>query len=199
MAKSNEPIEPWRLIESTYAYRDRWLTLRSDSVRLPNGNMLSPYHVIEVADWVNVVAISDVGNMLLVEQYRHAVTRTMLEIPAGHVDPKEGLEAAAQRELREETGYGGGTWHSLGALHPAASRFTNQVHAFLAIGVVRVAQPMQAESESLRLHEIPWADFAAGLRSGAVRLREANQMSTLLLVHLFAATSDDPAIRRFML
>jgi 8-oxo-dGTP pyrophosphatase MutT (NUDIX family) len=199
MAKPSEPIEPWRLIESTYTYRDRWLTLRSDSVRLPNGNMLSPYHVIEIADWVNVVAISDAGDMLLVEQYRHAVTRTMLEIPAGHVDPTEGLEAAARRELLEETGYGGGTWHALGALHPAASRFTNQVHAFLAVGVTRLARPMEEESENLRLHEIPWVEFASGLRSGALRLREANQMSTLLLVHLFAGGSADPAIRRLML
>ena len=199
MAKPSEPIEPWRLIESTYTYRDRWLALRSDSVRLPNGNMLSPYHVIEIADWVNVVAISEAGDMLLVEQYRHAVTRTMLEIPAGHVDPTEGLEAAARRELLEETGYGGGTWHALGALHPAASRFTNQVHAFLAVGVTRLARPMEEESENLRLHEIPWAEFADGLRSGALRLLEANQMSTLLLLHLFAGASADPAIRRLML
>jgi 8-oxo-dGTP pyrophosphatase MutT (NUDIX family) len=199
MPKSKGPIEPWRLVESTYPYRDRWLSLRSDSVRLPNGNMLSPYHVIEMVDWVNVVAISDAGNVLLVEQYRHAVTRTMLEIPAGHVDPKEDLEAAARRELEEETGYGGGAWHALGALHPAASRFTNRVHAFLAVGVTRIAQPIQEESENLRLHEIPWAEFAAGLRSGALRLLEANQMSTLLLLHLFASRSDDPAIRRLML
>jgi len=199
MAKPSEPIEQWRLIESTYTYRDRWLTLRSDSVRLPNGNMLSPYHVIEIADWVNVVAISDAGDMLLVEQYRHAVARTLLEIPAGHVDPTEGLEAAARRELLEETGYGGGTWHALGALHPAASRFTNQVHAFLAVGVTRLARPMEEESENLRLHEIPWAEFAVGLRSGTLRLHEANQMSTLLLLHLFAGASADPAIRRLTL
>jgi hypothetical protein len=49
------------------------------------------------------------------------------------------------------------------------------------------------------LHEIPWAEFADGLRSGALRLREANQMSTLLLVHLFASQSSDPAIRRLIL
>lgn len=195
----DKPIEPWRLVESTYTYRDRWLTLRSDSVRLPNGNALSPYHVIEVADWVNVVAISDTGHMLLVEQYRHAVARTLLEIPAGHVDPREGIEAAARRELLEETGYGGGAWHALGALHPVASRFTNRVHAFLAVGVVRQARPLEEESEVLRLHEIAWPEFAAGLRSGALRLHEANQMSTLLLVHLFASASSDPSIRRFIL
>jgi 8-oxo-dGTP pyrophosphatase MutT (NUDIX family) len=194
-----KPIEPWRLIESTYAYRDRWLSLRSDSVRLPNGGTLSPYHVIELADWVNVVAISASGHMLLVEQYRHAVGGTLLEIPAGHVDPQEALEAAARRELLEETGYGGGTWHALGALHPAASRFTNQVHAFLAMGVTRLAPPVEEESENLRPHEIPWPDFADGLRSGRLRLREANQMSTLLLLHLFAGSSSDPAIRRLTL
>jgi len=192
-------IEPWRLLESIYSFSDRWLRLRSDTVRLPGGSTLTPYHVIEAADWVNVVAISEAGCILLVEQYRHAVTRTMMEIPAGHVDAGEVPEAAAHRELKEETGYGGGTWHALGALHPAASRFTNQVHAFLAVGVTRLARPMEEESENLRLHEIPWAEFADGLRSGALRLLEANQMSTLLLLHLFAGASADPAIRRLML
>jgi 8-oxo-dGTP pyrophosphatase MutT (NUDIX family) len=194
-----KPIEPWRPIASTYVYRDRWLALRSDSVRLPNGSTLSPYHVIELADWVNVVAISASGHVLLVEQYRHAVARSLLEIPAGHADPQEDPEAAARRELLEETGYGGGTWHALGALHPAASRFTNQVHAYLALGVTRLTLPVEEESENLRLHEIPWAEFAEGLRSGRLRLREANQMSTLLLLHLFASGSAEPAIRRLAL
>jgi len=118
----SNPIEPWRLLDSTYAFRDRWLSVRSDTVRLPGGKTLSPYHVVEVADWVNVVAISEAGNVILVEQYRHAVKRVMLEIPAGHVDPREDREAAARRELLEETGYGGGTWHALGALRSSCAR-----------------------------------------------------------------------------
>jgi 8-oxo-dGTP pyrophosphatase MutT (NUDIX family) len=192
-------IEPWRLLSSIYSFSDRWLRLRSDTVRLPGGSTLTPYHVIEAADWVNVVAISEVGCIVLVEQYRHAVTRTMFEIPAGHIDANETSEAAARRELQEETGYGGGQWHALGSLHPAASRFNNRVHSFLALGVTRVAAPLQEESENLHLHEIPWTEFVAGLRDGTMRLPEANQMSSLLLVHLLASASDDREIQRLKL
>src|ERR1700759_1174006 len=170
-------LEPWRLLSSIYAFSDRWLKLRSDTVRLPGGSPLTPYHVIEAADWVSVGAISEAGCIVLVEQYRHAVTRSMLEIPAGHVDAGEAPEAAARRELLEETGYGGGQWHSLGTLHPAASRFNNQVHSFLALGITKLAAPAQEESENLHLHEIPWPEFVAGLRAGAMWLPEANQMS----------------------
>jgi 8-oxo-dGTP pyrophosphatase MutT (NUDIX family) len=195
----SNPIEPWRLLDSTYAFRDRWLRVRSDTVRLPGGKTLSPYHVVEVADWVNVVAISEAGNVVLVEQYRHAVQRVMLEIPAGHVDPQEDREAAARRELLEETGYGGGAWHALGALHPVASRFANQVHSYLALGVRKVGQPLQEESENLHIREIPWTDFVAGLQTGKLRLFEANQMSSVFLLHLYATASCDPAISKLRL
>jgi 8-oxo-dGTP pyrophosphatase MutT (NUDIX family) len=195
----SKPIEPWRLVESTYAFRDRWLSVRSDTVVLPGGQTLSPYHVVEVADWVNVVAISEAGNIVLVEQYRHAVKHSLLEIPAGHVDGNEEREAAARRELLEETGYGGGTWHALGALHPVASRFTNQVHSYLALGVRKLGVPLQEESENLHLHEMPWAEFVAGLHSGKLRLQEANQMSSVFLLHLYATASTDPVISQLRL
>ncbi len=143
---------------------------------------------------MNVIAINEAGNVVLVEQYRHAVQHAMIEIPAGHVEAGEEIEAAARRELREESGYGAGTWHALGSLHPVASRFSNRVHSFLALGVRKVGEPVQEESENVRVREVPWPEFTAGLRSGTFRLLEANQMSSVFLLHLYASASGDPAI-----
>jgi ADP-ribose pyrophosphatase len=193
---TDRPTGAWTLLSSTYPYRDRWLTLRSDTVALPGGETLSPYHVIESPDWVNAIAITDAGDIVLLEQYRHAVQQTMLELPAGHVDPDETPEAAVKRELLEETGHEAARWHDLGALFPAASRFTNKVRSYLAMGVRPVRAPVSGGSETLRVRPIPWARFVAGLYSGDMMLREANQLASVFLLHLYAKTSDDPAIAR---
>jgi len=188
--------EAWKLLSSTYSFRDRWLTLRSDTVALPGGETLSPYHVIESPDWVNAIAITDDGHIVLVEQYRHAVRQTMLELPAGHVDAGEAPEVAVKRELLEETGHEAASWHDLGALFPAASRFTNKVRSYLAMGVRPVRAPVSGGSETLRVRSIPWATFVAGLYSGDMMLREANQLASVFLLHMHAKSSRDPEIAK---
>ncbi len=193
---TDQPTGAWKLLSSTYSFRDRWLTLRSDTVALPGGETLTPYHVIESPDWVNAIAITDDGNIVLVEQYRHAVRQTMLELPAGHVDPGEAPEVAVKRELLEETGHEAAHWHDLGALFPAASRFTNKVRSYLAVGVRPVRAPVSGGSETLRVRSIPWAEFVAGLYSGDMMLREANQLASVFLLHMHAKSSSDPAIAR---
>lgn len=189
-----DKIKPWKLLRSTYPYRDRWLTLRSDTVELPDGHELSPYHVIESPDWVNAIAITPERNIVLVEQYRHAVQSTMLELPAGHVDAGEAPEVAVKRELLEETGCATENWHDLGALFPAASRFTNKVRSYLAIGVRQVREPHHETGENIRVRSIPWTRFVEGLYSGDMMLREANQLASVFLLHMHAKSGADPAI-----
>jgi 8-oxo-dGTP pyrophosphatase MutT (NUDIX family) len=193
------PIEPWRVLTSRYSFRDRWLAVRSDTVQLPNGRTLEAYHTVEADDWVNVIAITEAGSIVLVEQYRHPIGQTLIELPAGMIDAGETAEAAARRELLEETGHGGGRWHDLGALFPVAARLANQVRTWLALDVRKVGDPAPDASESIRLHEMPWERFAADLRSGRRPILEAPQMASLFLLSLFAQSSADSAIARLRL
>ena len=193
------PVEPWKVLTSRYSFRDRWLAVRSDTVQLANGRTLEAYHTVEADDWVNVIAITEAANIVLVEQYRHPVGRTLIELPASMIDAGETAEAAARRELLEETGHAGGRWHDLGALFPVAARLANQVRTWLALDVRKVADPAPDASESIRLHEMPWEQFAADLRSGGRPILEAPQMASLFLLSLFAQSSADSTIARLRL
>ncbi len=193
------PIDSWKVVKSRYSFQDRWLSVRSDTVVLPNGQTLDPYHTIEAADWVNVIALTETGNIVLVEQYRHSIGRTLTELPAGMIDAGETPEAAARRELLEETGHGGGQWHDLGAMFPVAARLATEVHAYLALDVRQIAHPAPDSSESIRVHEVPWNRFAADLRSDRRPILEAPQLASLFLLSLFAQSSADPRIARLKL
>lgn len=196
---SDKSIEPWKTVRSRYALQDRWLSVRSDTVVLPNGRTLDAYHAIEAPDWATIIAVTTTGNVVLVEQYRHAIGRTLIELPAGMIDDGETPEVAARRELLEETGHADGEWHDLGALFPVASRLANRVHTHLALDVHKVAEPKPDSSENIRVHLVPWDRFADDLRSDRRPIQEAPQMASLFLLSLFARANADPRIKRLAL
>src|SRR5579859_5168356 len=91
-------------------------------------------------DWVSVVPVTKDGDFVLVRQYRIGIDAPTLEIPGGVIDDGQEPAFAALRELREETGYGGGTLVSLGATQPNPALQNNWHHMFLADGVERVGE-----------------------------------------------------------
>ena len=107
----------------------------------------APHYAIETDDYVSILAVSDAGRVPLVRQYRPAVECETLELPSGHVDPGETPEAAAHRELKEETGYAAGEMTLLGALLPDTGRMGNRQWCFFAAGAVRTG--MEPEEEGL--------------------------------------------------
>lgn len=130
-------IKKWEVVDSQYIISRPWLTARRDTVRLPDGRINPEYYVLEYPTWVNVIAVTDEGKYLMVQQYRHGLQEVFTELVAGVVEKGEDPLTAAQRELMEETGYSGGEWELLTVLSQNPSATNNLTYCYIARNVVR--------------------------------------------------------------
>jgi 8-oxo-dGTP pyrophosphatase MutT (NUDIX family) len=151
-----------RLLETPY------FNLRSDRLRLPDGSVKDPYYVLERPDAAIIFPITGDGEVVLVRQYRPPLERLELGLPAGLVEPGEEPEAAARRELKEETGYGGGEWEPLGSLASSPSLKDNWAYLFLARGVEETAPPDPDEHESIEVVHVPLGEISGLVHSGEI-------------------------------
>lgn len=115
-------------------YDGHFLTLKRDTVRLPDGKTATR-EFVEHPGAVMVLPLLDDGRVLMERQYRYPVGRVMVEFPAGKLDPQEGALACAQRELREETGYRANEFVYLTRIHPVISYSTEFIDLYLARGL----------------------------------------------------------------
>src|SRR5436309_1627786 len=174
-----------RVLHSERVFAGRLLNLRVDRVALPNGRETTR-EVVEHPGAVAIVPLHDDGRVVLVRQYRHAVGRSLLEIPAGTLDQgEESAEAAAARELQEETGYRAARLTPLATFYPAPGFATERMTVFLATGLTDGDQG-QMEDENITVETIPLAELPALLARG--ELADAKTLVGLLLARDAAAT-----------
>jgi len=141
----------WEKLRSKYLIKRWWMNLREDHVRLPNGQELEEYHVIEYPDWVCVVCVTDDDQMVLVEQYRYGIDRVTMELPGGAIDAAEDPVEAAHRELLEETGYAAEKLTFVGKSAPDPARHTNWAWIYFAAGAKRVRDQKLDPGEDMRV------------------------------------------------
>lgn len=144
-------------IASTTVHQGHFLTLKSDTVRLPNGKTASREYV-QHPGAVVVLALTDDGQIVLEKQFRYPVGRCMIELPAGKLDAGESPWHCAQRELREETGYSATQWAYAGVLHLAIGYSTEVLHIYFAQGLQQQGRQLD-EGEFLDVYTQPIADF----------------------------------------
>lgn len=171
MLDEDEVIYPWVETAREKAFRCRIFDVekvRREEATSEASPREGEFYVLQAPDWVNVVALTDVGDVVLIEQWRHGVQRPTLEIPGGMVDPGEDPMEAARRELQEETGYVAQSWSPLGVIDPNPAIQSNRCFTFLAEGARRVEAPRFDGHERCRLVLASAGDLGALVASGRI-------------------------------
>jgi len=154
---------PWKLVEREELQDCAVFKVARLHARSPRSGAVHPFYGITAEDWVNVVAVTPQDEVVMVRQWRHGSQSVTLEIPGGIIDPGETPAAAAARELREETGYGGGTLEPLGSANPNPALFANRVYTFVARGVIPQGAIANESTEETAAVLVPRAELAAKL------------------------------------
>lgn len=150
------------VVGSRTVHRGYYLDVRVDEVLTPGGRRATR-DIVGHPGAVAIVAIDAEERILMVRQFRLAAGRTLLEIPAGTLDRAadgslEDPDAAARRELEEETGFRAGRWEHLGAFWTAPGFATELMHLYLARDLVRAHGDRLGPDtdEHLELEHVPW-------------------------------------------
>jgi ADP-ribose pyrophosphatase len=135
-------IRPWKVLQSELVLDNAWAKVRRDTCQLPDDGVVPDYYYWEGGDFAQIFALSRNNDVILTRQYKHGVKEVVIELPAGLInDDTETPLAAAQRELREETGYTTEHWMNLGMLNVSSAKASTRAHIFLASQAVKTVEP----------------------------------------------------------
>ena len=156
-------IQPEASVRSEIAYEGKFLTVQSDTVRTGRGALATREFLLH-PPVVVMVPLTKEDEILLVRQYRKAIERETLELPAGGVEPGESIEDAVRREMLEETGFVPGTLEKLGTIYPSPGISNEIMHIYVVSDLSGSGEPTEPEDE-LRVYPVSRAqavDMALG-------------------------------------
>jgi 8-oxo-dGTP pyrophosphatase MutT (NUDIX family) len=163
-------IEPWKKISSRPLGDFRIFTVRGDKKISPRTNKEHEFFVIESVNWVNVIAVTQDQQLVMIEQFRHGSNTVELEVPGGMIDARDASpEASGERELREETGYAGKGARIIGSVWANPAIMSNTCYTVL-VEDCQCAHPLEWDhAEDLMTRLVPIADVPGLIASGKIR------------------------------
>lgn len=167
----------FKILNRENIYKGRVFELQRLNILLPDERQAS-YDIISHPGAVTLVPVDNEGNILFVRQFRVAVDREMLELPAGTLNPGEKPEICAAREIREETGMAAKSIIKIGEFFLAPGYSSEHMHIFLATGLY--PNPLDADDdEFLQVEKIPISHAYEMAISGEIQ--DGKSIASLLL------------------
>lgn len=143
-----------KTIDTTEIYKGKVINLQIDDVVLPDGKT-AKREIVKHPGAVAVIALTQDNKIIMVEQYRKALERSLLEIPAGKLEPGELPELTAARELEEETGYAAGKLNHLISFYTSPGFADEIIHLYEASDLRKLENPVSGdEDEFVELYEL---------------------------------------------
>lgn len=159
-------LKPEKKLSTQQIYNGRAVKIRVDAVEKASGTKTTR-EVVEHSDSIAVVAVDEQGNVLLVRQFRHAVDRFLLEIPAGGIDPGEEPVDSVRRELQEEIGYFPRKTEKLGGFYSIPGYGTEYLHCFVATNLVP-ARLVAEDTDEIELVRVSHDEIPRLIASGEI-------------------------------
>jgi ADP-ribose pyrophosphatase len=180
-AEKQAALEVAATIQSQIIHHGKFISLRRDEINFPDGEHKT-WDVILHPGGAAIVPITKEGHLILVEQWRRAIGRITLEIPAGLIDPGESPEIAAQRELQEETGRKAGKITYLGAYYSSPGVFTEKVSLFVARDL-EISHLQGEDTDEIDIRIVPIKEALSLIEDGTI-CDAKTALGILLVEHL---------------
>jgi ADP-ribose pyrophosphatase len=152
-------MQKWKTLKTDVALDNKWCRVEKDVVELPSGKIIDDYFVCIRPDVVLVFPVTADGQVIMVRQYKHGAKEILLEFPGGVTDAGELPAIAAERELREETGYSAASIEQLTVVFDNPTKDTNKIYLFLARDVKKTHATAFDVTEDIETVEIPIEDI----------------------------------------
>jgi ADP-ribose pyrophosphatase len=159
-------LEQAATIQSHIIHEGRFISVRRDEIDYPDG-VHKTWDVVLHPGAVAVVPLTKEGHLILVEQWRRAIGKITLEIPAGVIDPGETPEESAQRELQEEIGHKAGELIPLGLYYSSPGVYTEKVYLFFAKNLIE-SQLEGEDTDEIDRHTIPFDKALQLIEDGTI-------------------------------
>ncbi|MBI4094950.1 MAG: NUDIX hydrolase [Candidatus Liptonbacteria bacterium] len=143
----------WKIKKSRIVYKNRWISVREDSVIRPDGKR-GIFGVVTMLPGSSVIPLDNRDNVYLTKEYHYGVGRVTIEAISGGIDRGESKLSAAKRELKEETGLNAKRWTYLGAVDPFTTVVYSPNHMYLARGLSQ-GKANQEGTESIKVIKVP--------------------------------------------